>query len=170
MSTWLLPLVILMSTPGSPLLVTPANAMATSHANMPPRHDPLIPAIWLWKHGTTHAHSPQFKGTSSHFILADYRTGGKCHFIGVTFHINFYFPDNNRLLSVSFCALQCLKPNPLHTAAFLSSLRYFSDAHYNNNAPKIFTVSMSIFSMSPWHLQPDLNTRIWTAISIEWHV
>ena len=54
-STWLLPLVILMSTPGSPLLVTPANAMATSHANMPPRHDPLIPAIWLWKHGTTHA-------------------------------------------------------------------------------------------------------------------
>lgn len=32
-----------MSTPGSPLLVTPANGMATSHANMPPRHDPLIP-------------------------------------------------------------------------------------------------------------------------------
>ena len=65
--TWLLPLVILMSTPGSPLLVTPANGMATSHANMPPHRDPLIPAIWLGKHGTTHAHSPRLKRKLSSF-------------------------------------------------------------------------------------------------------
>lgn len=38
-------LVILMSTPGSPLLVTLANTVATSHADVPPRHNPLIPAI-----------------------------------------------------------------------------------------------------------------------------
>lgn len=72
MSMWLLPLVILMSTPGSPLLVTPANAMATSHANMPPRHDPLIPAIWLWEHGTTHALFS--RGSKKSLLISSYLT------------------------------------------------------------------------------------------------
>lgn len=48
-------LVILMSTPGSPLLVTLAYTVATSHADVPPRHNPLIPAIWLREHGTRQA-------------------------------------------------------------------------------------------------------------------
>lgn len=52
-SMWLLPLVILMSTRGSPLLGTQANAMATSHAHMPRRHNSSDPCHLTLEHGTT---------------------------------------------------------------------------------------------------------------------
>lgn len=171
MSTWLLPLVILMSTPGSPLLVTPANAMATSHANMPPRHDPLIPAIWLWKNEATHAHSPQFKETSSHFILSDYSTGGKCHFIGDTFHINSYFPDNNWLHSYLFVLYSVSSPTHYVLQHFLFTWISLMQWQWTT------FIWVSMFSMVPsawlkhtWpetvhinHLNGDLH---WTTCSV----
>lgn len=82
-----------MSTPGSPLLVTQANAMATSHANMPHRHDPSDPRHLTLEHGTTRVLYQRFKGASFH---SEFNAGPKrSHFrfpptfpiIDITLHV-----------------------------------------------------------------------------------
>lgn len=92
-SVRLLPLVILMSTPGGPLPVTQANAMATSHANMPRRHDPSDPCHLKLELAATRSPLPTVqRGPFSSAFCVEPRS--ERPFLSVTFLIPSRFPND----------------------------------------------------------------------------